>query len=410
VLLVGPRQVGKTTLLWQLGDELLEQGAPARAVVQCNFEDARFLEPPSLDQVVDAAGPAATTGTFFLFDEVRFAPGWDRSLKRLVDARAGKFVVTDSAAGLLRDRAPESGVGRWDEVAIPPLSFADFLAFRRPSITESLLDIPAAIAAPELDAYIERGGFPEHVVSGIHDAWQVRERIRTDVAERAIERDLFVLLGLRNSRQLRGLFAGLAAESGTVFDASARARDLGMSRQTVDGWLDVLDRTGLLLLLRKRVAGARKAARAHPKVYAADPGICAAFSSAHEPLDDPDTVGRLVETAAHRHLSTFAARHRLRLTFHREGDREVDFVVDPAGRALFLEVHAGRVSDRQRAFKTLQIAASAGGVAAIASRIPETVTHSFADGKVREVPLAALLLRLELLAEPMELFAWLTAA
>src|SRR3989442_15542894 len=87
LLLVGPRQVGKTTLLLQLADELLDRGWPAGNLTFFDFADERLVEPVSPRDVVATHPPGTTTEAprIFLLDEIQYAPGWSRWLKSAVD-------------------------------------------------------------------------------------------------------------------------------------------------------------------------------------------------------------------------------------------------------------------------------------------------------------------------------------
>ncbi len=221
-IVVGPRQVGKTTLLIQLANELLSQGWPAGNVTYFDFSDDRLVEQISPRSVVSVSSVARQSDLpgLFLLDEISKSKNWAAWLKQAVDTRRDRFVVTDSAAGVLRGGAVESGQGRWDELRIEGLSFGEFLRFNAPgqSAQETLQLSPNSV-----ERYLTVGGFPEHALSDEYN--QVRDLVRKDIAERAILRDL-LSLGLDVER-LRKLFVYLIRDSGAIFNASTRARDLG---------------------------------------------------------------------------------------------------------------------------------------------------------------------------------------
>jgi predicted AAA+ superfamily ATPase len=203
-----------------------------------------------------------------LLDEIRSAPNWDRWLKQAVDQRLGRIVVTDSSAGLLRDGARESGLGRWDEHVIEPLSFREFarLHASEGEGLEGLLRREPGLS----DRYLATGGFPEHAVSG--DDPEVRRRLRSDIAERAILRDL---LGQGvDVQRVKELFVCLVQESGSELNAEARGRDLNADPRTVREWIRLLMDTLLIAPLERQIRHAATGLRSRPKVYAADPIIC----------------------------------------------------------------------------------------------------------------------------------------
>jgi uncharacterized protein len=107
MVLLGPRQVGKTVLLLQVVDDLLEAGWPPQNLTYFDFSDDRLTEPVTAREVaeVQPVGFNPDHPRVLLLDEIRSAPRWDLWLKQAVDHRLGRIVVTDSAAGLLRDGA-----------------------------------------------------------------------------------------------------------------------------------------------------------------------------------------------------------------------------------------------------------------------------------------------------------------
>jgi predicted AAA+ superfamily ATPase len=139
-VLLGPRQVGKTTLLLQLVDELLDRDWPAANITFFDFSDERLVGQVSPRQIVELSPPglAGTHPRVYLLDEIQNALDWQPWLKGAVDqARRGtqpgmRFVVTGSAATTLRRAGAESGQGRWDEIPIEGLTLAEFLRISSP--------------------------------------------------------------------------------------------------------------------------------------------------------------------------------------------------------------------------------------------------------------------------------------
>src|SRR5437660_1164308 len=110
VVLLGPRQVGKTILLRQVIDDLLAAGWPPGNLTYFDFSDDRLTIPLTPRDVAEAhpVGFNPELPRALLLDEVRGAGDWARWLKQAVDAEGSRIVVTDSAASLLRDSARES--------------------------------------------------------------------------------------------------------------------------------------------------------------------------------------------------------------------------------------------------------------------------------------------------------------
>lgn len=372
--LIGPRHVGKTVLVRQVADRLLERGLNPRNVLYCNLADERWPKAPSPREIVRAAEAelGSSERLYVLLDEIQVVPKWDAWLKLAVDEGRHRFLVTGSAATALRSGARESGLGRWDELAIEPLSFAEFVALTTGlrNVTE-LTDRPAPNA---LARYMTFSGFPAHAF--VESAALVRERLREDIVERAIVRDLRRLR--IDLEQVRRLFLHLTQSSGSILNALQRAADLEVNRKSLAKWVDVLLDTRLLVALdpttTRQGRGAAKAARtlrARPKVHVADHGIVHAFAPVPAPLEDPHFRGQMVEAMVFRHLreaqrlvrenrESFARVGELQLGYWRDTSGEIDFVVDSRAGRIALEVTAATRPTAEKLAKLRAAARRAG--------------------------------------------------
>jgi len=336
VVLLGPRQVGKTVLLLQLADDLLEAGWPAQNLTYFDFSDDRITGDVTAREVVGAepVGLDPDHPRVFLLDEIRSAPSWDLWLKQAVDARAGRIVATDSAASLLRDGARESGQGRWDELYLEGLLYREFVQLHGGpgEDAETILR-----RGPNLhERYLALGGFPEYALQ--EDFPEVRRRLRSDIAERAILRDLSGQ-GVDVER-VKDLFIYLLQDSGADFNAEARARDLNADARSVRDWGRLLTDTLLVTPLERFNRNAAAGLRAKSKIYAADPGLVMAF--APMPVQDVSVRARAFESAVFRHLRETARELEGRLTYFRHAeDLEVDFVFEDQRGLVAVEVTSG---------------------------------------------------------------------
>lgn len=343
--LLGPRQVGKTTLLLQLADDLMGGGWPAGNITFFDFSDERLVSAVSPREVV-AARPVGLSTEYpraFFFDEIQNAPGWQKWLKGAVDeSRRGvgpgsRFIVTGSAATSLRQGGVESGQGRWDEIPIEGLSLAEFLRLG------SLRDEDAASTtvrdSQAFERYLEVGGFPEHI-QAVVPVREARQRIREDIAERAILRDLRQT-GVDVER-VRRLFVYLIDGSGNAWNQAKRADDLEANRKSVADWLSALEGTRLIATLdrdRPVRAKAHTQLRAQPKIFASDHGLITAFSSQPDPLGVADIRARVFEAAVFRHLREVARAGNGVLSFGRlDEDLEIDFIVRYPDHVVGIEV------------------------------------------------------------------------
>lgn len=333
VLILGPRQVGKTVLLRQTADDLLDRDWPASSVAYFDFSDARITRQLFGHEVIEAL-PAALPERprVLLLDEISGAVNWDRWLKQTVDRGGLRIVATDSAASTLAHGGRESGLGRWDEHHLEGLTFREFVAL---NVGEGETIEQTSRRLPNLkDLYLALGGFPEYARS--IDVRGVRARLREDISAKAIERDL-ARFGLEIER-VRALFTYLVASSGDIWDAQGRADDLKADRRTVGEWLQKLKDTALVVALDQHTGDKPTLRlRARPKIYAADHGLVNAFASA--PLRSAEARPKVFETVVYRHLRELLRDPLDRLSYLRVGNRlELDFFLATADRRVGVEV------------------------------------------------------------------------
>jgi predicted AAA+ superfamily ATPase len=342
-VLIGPRQVGKTVLLLQIADELLDRSYPPANVTYFDFSDERLTKDLLSPRAIMEASPPGVDPKhprIFLLDEIGSVSNWAPWLKQAVDTTKHRILVTDSASTLLRQGSRESGVGRWDELKIEGLSFREFLTLQaisgeRPE--DVLIRVPTSV-----ERYLQIGGFPEHIIAD--SMAEVRRRIRSDVAERAIVRDL-TRHGVREIGKLKDLFVYLMENSNAIFDLRARAQDIDADPRSVDEWVGLLEDTLLLTRLRAYTvkASARLRRRSKSKLYAADHGLITAFAASSEPLGDPYIKGKIVEAASYRQLRELAEQQDESLTYFRSpnGKNEIDFILKTKSEPVAIEVTSG---------------------------------------------------------------------
>ena len=389
-VLTGPRQVGKTTVLRQVGDALRQQGVPPAQITYFDFWDPRLAAAGiSAQEVVDYSPPGLRTDLprFFLFDEISRSIRWSEWLKQAVDQQRGRFLATDSAAAVLALGSRESGLGRWDEHRMEALTFREFLTLQASEgepPEDAFRRLPTAYAR-----YLSLGGRPEFIFE--ESVERAHRRIRNDTADRAIVLDL-----LRHDvdvERVRELFVYLAEDSGAIFDPKARARLLHrpeakpVDRRTLDKWTALLLESLLLARLDPFAPSAtgRLAGRSHPKLYASDHGLVMAFSGVAQPLGDPAVTARALEAAVFLHLRELAWKRSWRISYlrDRKGLAEIDFVVHEGPRVLAL-VEVTTSKDPRKKLEQL-LAAEVGG-----KNVVRVVVHGGveerADGPVRFAP------------------------
>ncbi|XVJ71754.1 MAG: ATP-binding protein [Rhizobacter sp.] len=246
VAILGPRQVGKTTLAWALADAL-----PGSSYLDLE-------SPADLSKLTDpAAYFDAHQDDLVILDEVQRVPQLFAQLRGVIDQRrragkrSGQFLLLGSATGDLLQQSAESLAGRIAYTELTPL-------------------LAVEVAAGELPRLWIRGGFPESFLAASDEASQ---RWRQQFISTYLERDIPQLGPRIPAETLRRLWTMLAHEQGQLLNAAKLAASLAVSGQTVARYLDCLADLMLVRRLRPWASNEGKRLVRSPKVYVRDSGL-----------------------------------------------------------------------------------------------------------------------------------------
>ena len=128
IILMGPRRVGKTVMLYHTIQKLIADGVSPRNIIYISVETPiynKILLEHLFNLAKQALGKADSREQFFVFfDEIQYLKDWEINLKSLVDTyRNIKFIASGSAAAEPKKRSNESGAGRFTDFNLPPLTF-----------------------------------------------------------------------------------------------------------------------------------------------------------------------------------------------------------------------------------------------------------------------------------------------
>lgn len=128
ILLSGARRVGKTTIMYQLIEDLLKKGITAKNILYLSLDNP-ILKFGTLDKIIEIYMETyAPEGQVYIFlDEIQYSKDWDKWLKVFYDQqKEWKIVATGSSSPLIEQGTSESGVGRWVTLKVPTLSFYEY--------------------------------------------------------------------------------------------------------------------------------------------------------------------------------------------------------------------------------------------------------------------------------------------
>ncbi|NUT16272.1 MAG: ATP-binding protein [Cupriavidus sp.] len=362
LLLTGARQVGKTTLLRQTIARLASAGFPPGNILYATF-DHPLLKLGGLESVLRAweeLYPLDETQPRFLFlDEIQYVPEWQTWLKHQVDFRRMHRIAVTGSANPLRDGATESGVGRWETIPLPTLSFGEYLHLRkveapdglptRQSLREvfdwSVADCAriANLAKPltaHFHDYLLRGGFPEPALE--NDLSRCQRLLREDVVDKVLKRDMTAFYGVRRVLDVERIFLYLCYHDGGILDIPTLCQHLeGVNRQTALNFLELFEAAHLIYRLKPYGYG-KEVLRGRDKIYLADAALPGAMMLlGRKLLTQPDRLGAAVETAFFKHVYTRFYGTSPQFAYwqdRKNRDLEVDLIANVGDRAVPFEV------------------------------------------------------------------------
>jgi len=332
VVLTGPRQSGKTTLLKHVFGE-------ASGYVSLELPDVRAAA------AADPRGFLEMHPAPAIFDEVQYAPDLLPYIKESIDERRdahGQYFLTGSQNLLLTQQVTESLAGRAAMLRLLPISQRE--EFGRPLDPlpwEPPRKHPAVdhVAPADLWRNFLRGGYPELVAEPDRDIslWH------SSYVQTYLERDVRSLRQVGDLISFQSFLRALAARTGQLLNLTDVSRDLGVAVNTSKAWLSVLEATFQVIVLRPYHANVGKRLVKTPKVYFTDTGMLCYLAglkdqghAAAGPLG-----GAIFETAVLLEIvKAFVNRgEEPQIHFWRtSAGVEVDLVVEAGGKLIPIEI------------------------------------------------------------------------
>lgn len=360
VILTGTRRVGKTTIQYQMIDNLLTSGVAPQKIVYISM-DHPILKLSQFEDVLACyhENIYAEQDVYYFFDEIQYALDWDKWLKTIYDMQPEtRVVATGSASPVLVKGSRESGAGRWTVIQVPTMSFFEYcelIGVKMPEIPANLkvtdllsktqferrqIMVQLSAVQNHFIRYLKVGGFPELALAE-NDLF-AQQILREDVVDKVLKRDLPALYNIRNATELERIFLYLCNVSSDIVSIEAITKELnGVSRTTVENYISYLESANLIYQSWPVDMANKKVLKARPKIYIADAAIRNAVLMDDSFMTDTVEMGKIVETAVYKHIAAFYYQLATSVGYFRGGrkDKEIDVVVDyPNIRKILIEV------------------------------------------------------------------------
>ncbi|MGB9697851.1 MAG: ATP-binding protein [Thermodesulfobacteriota bacterium] len=319
IIITGMRRTGKTTLLRYIYDQI-----PSKNKIFLDLENPlnrRFFEKDNYEIIkseFEFLGVDFKSKSCIFLDEIQFIKNLPSIVKYFIDHYEVKFFLTGSASFYLKNLFTESLAGRKFIFELFPLSFSEFLVFK-----ESPLKIPPDASHiskaifdtlwPLYREYMVYGGFPEVVLKK-----NVEEKKKSleDIFSSFFNLEVIQLGDFRRNEIIRDLMLFLIQTLGSKLDIQRIAKELGISRPTLNEYLAFLEGTYFIKTIRPFSKGRSAEIRKMPKVYICDSGLANHLSK----VDD----GHIFENCVFQNL-----RLKGELNYYqKKSGAEIDFILN----------------------------------------------------------------------------------
>lgn len=331
-VLMGPRQVGKTTLALQVV-ETLKKPCHYISADLATLQDLSWLQ-----QQWEMAREKikGSRGAVLIIDEVQKIPHWSDVVKFLWDrdTREEKKLIVlllGSSPWLMQRGLSETLAGRFEIIPITHWSFEEMETHFGWS----------------LDKYLYFGGYPGAApLADLNDSSRWVNYINDTLIETTISRDILLMTQVNKPALLRRLFQLGCNYSGQILSYTKMLGQLQESGNvtTLAHYLDLLTGAGLVGGLQKFAQQSVRHKGSIPKLSVFNTALMSAqsYKSFNEAKNDHDYWGRLVESAVGAYLLNSIQGTQIQLSYWREGDKEVDFVLRRGNSLTAIEVKTHR--------------------------------------------------------------------
>jgi predicted AAA+ superfamily ATPase len=336
-VIMGPRQVGKTTMLTQLLSQL---STPSL------FESADGVTASNsvwLSQIWESARlrmkVSGTTELLLVFDEIQKIDNWPEVVKRQWDKDTReniniKLILLGSSRLLIQKGLTESLAGRFETLHLGHWSFNEMeTAF-----------------GWNTEQYIYFGGYPGSA-SLIGDEGRWKNYIRDSLVETSISKDILMMTRVDKPTLLRRLFELGCLYSGQILSYTkiiGQLQDAG-NTVTLAHYTKLLTDSGLLGSLDKFAGDIIRKRSSSPKFQVFNNALLSSQSNDNfeKTIIDPALWGRLVESSIGTHLINHRISEKYNLYYWREGSYEVDFVLEKEDKVIAIEVKSGMKAENR---------------------------------------------------------------
>lgn len=338
-IIIGPRQVGKTTLMMELLNSLKDDG---KKVLFLNLDyegDKRFFE--NQDLLLSKIKLEIGTEGYVFIDEIQRKENAGLFLKGIYDLDLSyKFILSGSGSLELKEKIQESLTGRKRLFELLPVTFKEFVNFKTEYKYVNKLDAYFELENKKieilLNEYLSFGGYPRVVTE---NNFEEKRKIIDEIYRSYIEKDIVSLLRIDRPDAFSLLIKTLSSQTGRLLNYSQLAGVIGISTATLKKYLYFAEKTYVIQTISPYTGNSLKELTKSRTVYFYDHGLRNFSNNTFTPIQNQNELGFLFQNF----IKNLIDEHRLWkswvLNFWRTTDKaEVDFVINKNDEIIPVEV------------------------------------------------------------------------
>lgn len=351
ILIIGARQVGKTSIMHLLASLLVEKGIKEHTIIYLDLEDFSILEVlnDGIDNFLNflrANGVDCDEKNYIFIDEIQYLKNPSNFLKLLVDHHKNfKIIASGSSTLDIRKKFRDSLTGRKITFEIYTLDFIEYLQFIGEDKLSEIVEensyrniinsgkLPAIELLTHIfnklsDYFIEYtiyGGYPRVV---LEKNYSKKILILQEIHNTYIRKDIKDLMRIDNITGFNTLIKTLSLQIGNIVNLHELSSSLGINRETLERYLFLLENTFIIKLLSPFFSNKRKELTKMQKVFFCDTGIRNISIKNFEQIDIRPDKGSLIENSIFCELIK-SIRELEEIKYWRtQSKNEIDFIID----------------------------------------------------------------------------------
>ncbi len=322
-VVTGPRRAGKSFVLKQTAQALIEAGTPKKDVLLVNLEDPRFpaLDVKLLTLIFETYTEFMSPGKkpYLFLDEIQEVEGWEKWVNYMRELGKAHIVISGSNAKLLSRELGTLLTGRHADLNLFPLSFVEFLAFKSVKVTGPAgLEGKKAELAKYLKEYMDFGAYPEVALTAS------KKTLLFAYYDDVVAKDLIRRFKIRKHEGLKSVIRFYMSNISSLTTFSSTEKFIQISADTIEKFSGYLEQSYLLFFLKRFSFKIKEQEKSPRKIYSVDTGMANAIG-----FRNSENAGRAAENAVFLALKRRqAVNPGLELYYWKDDyHKEVDFIL-----------------------------------------------------------------------------------